>query len=153
MASAAKYLLPAAALIGIAFAVGGAKAKKKPRPGNGFEPVPPDEPRPESDRMLFDDGCNDLIVRVKAADYDLRITEAYWQMRGQGDDDPEQLAIGILQMDAPQCQWPPGPDSSMRSKSIWELVYPAVENYWGLEKAGTLDMYAPVFGTAEGYIE
>lgn len=150
MASAAKFLLPAAALIGIAFVVGGSKKKTN---GKKFEPVPPDEPRPESDRMLFDDGCNDLMVRVKAPEYDMRITEMYWQLRGQGYDDPESLAATLLQMDAPQCPWPPTPDSSLRSKSIWELIYPAVENYWANEKAGTLDDYAQIFGTAEEYIE
>jgi hypothetical protein len=154
--SAAKFLVPAAVLIGVAFAVGGAGAKKKngkKQNGNGYVPVPDETPRPESDRMLFDDGCNDLIVRVRAPDYDLRITERYWQLRNEGVDDPQSLAVGVLQMDAPQCMWPPGPDSSLRSKSIWELVYPAVEIFWGHEKAGTLDQFAPVFGTAEGYIE
>ena len=155
MADAAKFLIPAAVLIGVAMMAGGAKAKKKkPANGNGhYEPLPDEDPRPESDRMFFDDGCNELIVRVKAADYDLRITEAYWQMRQEGVDDPQVIAVEILQMDAPQCAWPPGPDASLRSKSIWELVYPAVDLYWGFEKAGTLDQFSQVFGTAEGFIE
>lgn len=156
--SAANYLLPAAVLLGLAFAVGGAGAKKKRNGkkngnGNGYEPPPPDTERYESDRMLFDDGCNDLIVRVRAPDYDLRITERYWQLRNQGVDHPQTLAVGILQMDAPQCVWPAPADASMRSKHIWELVYPAVEVFWGHEKAGTLDQFAPIFGTAEGFIE
>ena len=157
MATATKFLIPAVVLIGLAFAMGGAKAKKKNGNGTtgngGYEPLPTEDPRPESDRMLFDDGCNDLIVRVRAPDYDLRITERYWQLRNEGVDDPQPLAVAILQMDAPQCVWPPGPDSSLRSKSIWELVYPAVDIYWGHEKAGTLDQFAQVFGTAEGFIE
>lgn len=153
MANAAKFLIPAVALIGIAFVAGGAGAKKKTKNGKIYEPVPGDEPRPESDRMHFDDGCNDLIVRVKAPDYDLRITEAYWQMRGQGVDDPQTITVGILQMDSPQCVWPPGPDSSLRSQQIWDLIYSAVHNYWSHEKAGTLDEQAPVFGTASGWIE
>lgn len=150
--SAAKYLLPLAVLLGVSFAVGGASAKKKKSNGR-YEPVPDGGPRPESDRMKFDDGCNDLVVRVNSAEYDLRITDMYWQMRSQGIDDPETIAVGVLEMDAPQCEWPPGPDASLRSKSIWELIYPAVENYWNNEHAGTLDQYAQVFGTAEGFIE
>ena len=153
MAKATTYLIPAAALLAIAAFAGGAGAKKKKKKNGTFEPVPEDTQRPDSDRMLFDDGCNDLIVRVKAPDYDLRITERYWGLRNEGIDDPQTLAVGILQMDAPQCTWPPGPDSSLRSKSIWELIYPAVDLYWGHEKAGTLDQFAQVFGTAEGYIE
>ena len=121
--SAAKYLLPAAAALGIAFAVGGKKKKKTSR----TEGLPPEPPLPDSDRMLFDDGCNDLIVRVRSADYDTRITERYWQLRAEGYEDPVDLAVGILAMDAPQCTWPPVQDSSLRSKRVWDLVHPAVQ--------------------------
>jgi hypothetical protein len=150
--SATKYLLPAAILIGAAFVIGGASAKKKGGTSK-WEPVPDDGQRPESDRMTFDDGCNDLVVRVRSAEYDVRITDMYWQLRQEGIDDAETLAIGILQMDAPQCLWPPGPDSSLRSKAVWEIVYPAVANYWTMEKAGTLDEYTGVFGTDQEFIE
>lgn len=152
MASAVKFLIPAAVLIGVAVVAGGAKGKKK-KNGKIIEPIPEPGPRPDSDRMLFDDGCNDLIVRVKAPDYDLRITERYWQLRNEGVDDPLTLSAGILEMDAPQCLWPPEATSSMRSKWVWELIFPAVKNYWEHEKAGTLDEFAPIFGVASGYIE
>lgn len=150
--SATKYILPAAILLGAAFVIGGASGKKR-KGGGHWEPVPDNGKRPESDRMLFDDGCNDLIVRVRSQAYDERITNMYWELRQQGIDDAETLAVGILQMDAPQCMWPPGPDSSLRAKAIWEMVYPSVANYWSMEKAGTLDEYAGVFGTEQEFIE
>lgn len=151
----AKIAVPAAALLGLAWVVGGkASAKKATRsPGGGTHPLPDEDPRPESDRMIFNDGCSDLMVRVRAADYDLRITGYYWVLRQQGFDDPTEITIEILDLDAPQCLWPPEADSSLRSKMVWDMVYGAVENYWTLEKEGRLDEFAPIFGTEEEFIE
>lgn len=148
--SAAKYLLPVAALGAIAYAVGSKKTKKGT---SRTEPVPPEPPLPESDRMLFDDGCNDLIVRVRSSSYDVRITDRYWQLRSEGYSDPADLAVGILSMDAPQCTWPPTAESSLRAKRVWDLVYPAVDIYRQMEAAGTLGDYDPIFGTTEEFIE
>ena len=154
--SAAKVAIPIIALGLVAWGLGGSKKKGgKAKTGPDFEPYPEGEgePLPESDRMLFDDGCNELIVRVQSANYDARITEAYWQLRSQGFEDPFPIAVEILRMDAPQCDWPPVNESSLRSKRIWEMIYPAVENYREMELAGTLGDYATVFGTDEEFIE
>lgn len=155
MAAWGKIALPAIALGLIAWGLGGKKKNGAPKAPPEYEEYPEGEgePRPESDRMLFDDGCNELIVRVRSANYDARITEAYWQLRSQGFEDPFAIAVEILKMDAPQCTWPPTAESSLRSKRVWELIYPAVESYFGMEQAGTLGDYASVFGTDEEFIE
>lgn len=147
---AVRFGIPAVLLLGVAWFMGG--TKRKPASTARTEPPPFEDERPESDRMVFDDSCQDLMVRVQAAEYDLRITDAYWTLRQEGYDDPEEITAEILTMDAPQCTWPPVPDSSLRSKQIWDLIFPAVELYWNLEKDGQLDEFAPIFGTAEEFI-
>lgn len=150
MANFGKLAIPLLALIAI-----GAATRKKPKSSGsgGFEPVPGTDPRPDSDRMLFSPDCADLTVRVLAPDYDLRITNRYWQLRQEGVNDPQVIAADILAMDAPQCEWPPSQNATLRNKAIWELIGPAVRAYWEAEQAGTLSQYAQVFGNASGYIE
>lgn len=156
VATIAKVAVPAVLLLGAVWAFGGSGKKTKRKGGGGTggtHPLPPETPRPESDRMIFDDGCNDLMVRVDTAGYDLRITDYYWTLREEGFNDPEEITVEILALDAPQCVWPPTEDSSLRSKAIWDMVYAAVENYWTLEQEGLLDEFAPIFGTEEEFIE
>jgi len=116
---------------------------------NKTHAVPEDSARPVGERMLLDTACGTLLERVDSARYDVRITEIYWKMRAMGEEDPEDIAAGILREDSPHCSWPPEEGSTMRARSLWESVYRAVSNYRELELTGKLEEFPAIFGTGE----
>ena len=147
------YLVPIAIFAGLALVAGGKPRRRnggpriEPMPGDDTGgPLPPDE-LPISDRMLFDEDCYELIVRVNSVDYDYRITNRYWQLRQAGVDDPNAITADILAMDAPQCVWPPVQgQSSPTAIEIWNGTLAAVEAYHNAVESGTLGEFDSVFG-------
>lgn len=150
------------AAIAIASAMGGGGRKKKKKTSK-VEPAPPLDPpyvevdpsqRPLSNRMTFDQGCWDLAVRVNLVEYDIRITNMYWDLRSAGVTDPEEIAAEILRADSPHCEWPavPGEGASPKRAEIGNYIFQAVELFRNHEIGGTLGDYAGILG-AGGILE
>ncbi len=148
---AAAIVLPIG-ILALAYAVGGAKKRRRPAPipepipdipenGNG---VVPEDQRPLSDAMLFDGGCYDLAVIVDPLPYDMRITEYYWTLRSSGYTDPVDITVAVLEADSPHCAWPPDPEqgASPMQIAVWEGTLGAVANYMDLEMTGQLDQFS-----------
>lgn len=96
---------------------------------------------PESHRLILDNSCGKMAVRIRIWDYDKWITGRYWELRHAGWEDPEAMTVDILEMDSPHCQWPPGPGSSELQRQLWNWLYPGVRFFYEAEISGTLNDY------------
>jgi hypothetical protein len=105
---------------------------------------------PESYRLILDEDCKKMAVRIRIFYYDRWITSRYWELRKAGWTDPVEMAVDILSMDSPHCAWPPRADSSDVAKSIWDWLFPGIEFYYKAEIDGTLKDYK--FGPMPGVI-
>ena len=129
---------------------GGGRRKRRASPwvlptpdtGTGTESEMGPEGLPPSNRMIFTPDCSALAVRVTKWDYDIRITNYFWYLRGEGWDDPAAIAAAMLRADSPHCDWPPAPSAPEWAHTIWEGTYAAVKNYYDLEMSGELWEYA-----------
>ena len=124
------------------FAAGGGKKRRRLVPQPEEEELFGPEGLPLSDRMILNEDCSAMAVRVIKWQYDIRITNRYWQLREQGVDDPMVLTVEILRMDSPHCTWPPTAYASEWAHTIWGGTYYAVKNYYDLEQSGELWEYA-----------
>lgn len=96
---------------------------------------------PESHRLTLDSSCSKMAVRLRPWDYDKWITMRYWDLRNAGWTDPLEIAVDILSMDSPHCEWPPREDSSDIAKYIWAWLSPGIEFYYRAEIGGNLKDY------------
>ena len=105
---------------------------------------------PESHRLILNENCEKMAVRLRVWDYDKWITGRYWELRKAGWTNPVEMSVDILSMDSPHCEWPPRADSSDAAKYIWDWLFPGIEFYYKAEVDGTLKDYK--FGPMPGVI-
>jgi hypothetical protein len=111
--------------------------KKKKATGNGK--ITPSG-LPVSDHLRFDEACEKLLQRLNVPGYDNRMTNKYVELRKIGVDDPVELTLEILKMDAGHCPWDNPGDYTDQMKLTFDAQLAAVQNFYELEQAGELDL-------------
>jgi hypothetical protein len=131
MASKAPLLL----LAGAAALVMMGKKKK----ANGGVKITPSG-LPVSDHLRFDEACEKLLQRLDVPGYDNRMTNMYVDLRKSGVDDPVELTLGILKMDAAHCPWDDPGKYTGQMKLTFDAQLAAVQNFYDLEQAGEITL-------------
>lgn len=110
--------------------------KKK---GAGSQQITPSG-LPVSDRLGFDEGCEKLLQRLNVPGYDNRMTNKYIALRKAGVDDPAELTLEILKMDAGHCPWDDPDKYTVQMNLTYTAQFAAVQNFYDLEQAGEIDL-------------